>query len=220
MRAHLLAGLLVAVPLGVTIWILIWAFESIDGILQPVLEPIFGRKIPGVGFGITLALVYILGVIASNVFGRRLIAFAERIVSKVPIARPLYNGIRQILQSFADPGDTGYMHVVLVEFPRKGIRTIGFVTNETRDTSGQRLLNIFIPTSPNPTSGFLQIVHEEDVIWTDLSIDTALKMVVSGGRLSPDEIHEKVFSHQQEVRRRTASRRHARAATRGDPASS
>ena len=193
LRAYFLAGILVTVPLGLTVWILIWIFNGIDSFLQPIVERIFGHNIPGVGFGVTVVLIFIVGIIASNVLGRRFLRYGESLLNRLPVARYLYNGIRQIIQAFAAPDKTGFMQVVLVEFPRKGTRTLGFVTNETPDESGKKLLNIFIPTSPNPTSGFLQIIEEDQVIRTNLSVDDALKMVVSGGRVSPREVSDKLF---------------------------
>jgi len=192
-RGHFIAGVIITVPLGLTIWAFIWAFSQIDGWLQPIVERIFGYTIPGVGFGVTVIAIYLIGVIASNVIGRRLIGYGEAAMGRIPIARYLYNGARQILQSFSTPAATGFMQVVLAEFPRKGTRTIGFITNEVSDESGRKLLNVFIPTAPNPTSGFLQILREEEIIRTDISVDAALKMVVSGGRMSPDEVKEKLL---------------------------
>ncbi|UCB42103.1 MAG: DUF502 domain-containing protein [Dehalococcoidales bacterium] len=187
-------GFIVALPLGLTVWILIWIFMWVDGFLQPYLiEPIFNKEIPGVGFAITIVLIFIIGIIVSNILGRRLLRYGESLLNRVPIAQYLYNGIRQIVQAFAAPDKTGFMQVVLVEFPRRGTRTLGFITNETSDESGRKLLNIFIPTSPNPTSGFLQILSEDQVIRTDLSVDDALKMVVSGGRVSIQEVSDKLF---------------------------
>ena len=145
-----------------------------------------------------MVLIYLVGVIASNVIGRRLIGYGETALGRVPLARYLYNGIRQILQSFSAPGDTGFMQVVLAEFPRKGTRTIAFITNEVSAESGRKLLNVFIPTAPNPTSGFLQILREEEIIRTDISVDAALKMVVSGGRMSPPEVGDKLFVGEEE----------------------
>ena len=192
LRGHFLAGILITVPIGVTVWIFLWIFNAIDRFLRPYIEDIFDPP-RGVFFAITLLLVYLAGVIASNVLGRRLIRYGESLLARVPIANYVYSGIRQIMQSFAAPDKTGFMQVVLVEFPRRGTRTIGFITNESSDKSGKKLLNIFIPTSPNPTSGFLQIMDEDDVIRTNLSVDDALKMVVSGGRMSPQEVSDKLF---------------------------
>ena len=104
----------------------------------------------------------------------------------------IYTGIRQIVESFSAPNKTGFMQVVLIEFPHKGMRAIGFVTNEMKDASGQKLINVLIPTAPNPTSGFLQIVKESDIIRTTISVDDALKMVVSAGRMTPAEVPQKI----------------------------
>ena len=194
LRAHFFAGILITVPLGLTILILVQIFNWIDGFLQPVIKPIFGHEIPGIGFGIMVVLIYLVGVIASNVLGRRLLRFGESLLRRVPVARYIYAGIKQIMESFSAPRNTGFMQVVLIEFPRKGTRTLGFVTNESSDESGRKLLNIFVPTAPNPTSGFLQIVEEGEVIRTDISVDDALKMVVSGGRISLKEIEDRLLA--------------------------
>ena len=193
MRGHFFAGILLTVPLAVTIGIFSWLFASIDGYLQPAVRTITGYTIPGVGFAVTLLLIYVAGVIVSNVIGRRLVGYAEAVLGRIPVAHHLYNGIRQIVNSFTNPATTGFMQVVLIEFPRRGTRTLGFVTNEVTSNTGKKLLNIFIPTSPNPTSGFLQIVDESEIIRTGISVDDALKMVVSGGRVSPAEVGEKLF---------------------------
>lgn len=199
-RAHFLAGILIMVPIGLTVWIFVQIFTWVDSFLQPgVISPIFGRQVPGLGFAITAVLIYIVGVIASNVVGRRVIRWAESLLERVPVARHIYTGIRQIVESFSTPGKTGFMQVVLIEFPRRGTRTIGFITNEESNESGKKLINVFVPTSPNPTSGFLQIVEEQEIIRTSISVDDALKMVVSGGRMSPEEVKQKLLAASQEA---------------------
>ena len=192
LRTHFLAGILVVVPVGATLLILYWVFSTIDNILQPVIRLIVGHNVEGVGFGITVVLIYVIGLIASNVGGRRLIRFGESLLARVPLVRPIYTGIKQILESFSAPGETGFLQVVLLEFPRKGIWTIGFITKELQLQSGEKLLNVFIPTAPNPIGGFLQIVKESEVIRTDIPIDEALKMVISAGKVSPNVITEKL----------------------------
>ena len=192
LRTQFLAGILITLPIGATILILAWIFVSVDNVLQPAIRFIWGYTIPGVGFGITIVLIYLAGVIGTNIAGRRLIRYSESLLTRVPAVRHLYSGIKQIMEGFSVSGKTGFMQVVLIEFPRKGIRTMGFVTNESSDESGKKLLNIFIPTSPNPTSGFLQIASEDEVIRTDISVNDALKMVVSAGRLSLNEVAERI----------------------------
>jgi uncharacterized membrane protein len=195
LRAQFVAGILIVVPVGASILILVWVFTVIDNILQPVIRAIFGHNIAGVGFGATVVLIYLAGVIARNIIGRRILNFGHSLISRVPIFRQLYAGIRQILESFAAPDKTGFMQVVLVEFPRVGMRSIGFVTNELKETTGEKLVSVLIPTSPNPTSGFLQIVKEKDIIRTSLSVDEALKMIVSAGRMTPDEVQNKIQNY-------------------------
>lgn len=199
-RAHFLAGILIAVPIGITVWILYRGFSWIDNFLQDaVIERAFGHPVPGLGFAITVVLIYVVGVIASNVVGRRVIRWGESLLERVPVARHIYTGIRQIVESFSTPSKTGFMQVVLIEFPRRGTRTIGFITNEESNESGKKLINVFVPTSPNPTSGFLQIVEEQEIIRTGISVDDALKMVVSGGRMSPKEVKEKLLVASEEA---------------------
>lgn len=190
LRSQFLAGILILVPIGATILIFVWVFNSIDHILQPGVRAIFHHNIPGVGFGVTIILIYLAGVVATNIIGRRILRFFNSLLNRVPIFRQLYGGIRQILEAFATPDKTGFMHVVLVEFPRQGMRALGFVTNEIKDETGEKLLSVLIPTAPNPTSGFLQIVKEKDIIRTEIPVDAAIKMVVSAGRMTPSEVKD------------------------------
>ena len=192
LRAQFIAGILVVVPLGASILVLLWIFNSIDSILQPVIRATLGRNIPGVGFGITVILIYLAGVMASNLAGKKLISYGESLLARVPVFRQLYTGTKQILESFSAPRKTGFMQVVLVEFPRKGLRAIGFVTNELPTQSGEKLYNVFIPTAPNPTSGFLEIVREEDLVRTKIPVNEALRMVISAGRVSIKEVGDKL----------------------------
>jgi len=188
LRGPFLTGVLVIVPIGVIIWVLVWFFQLIDNILQPLVKLVVGHEIIGVGFGIALVIIYFVGVAARNVGGRKLISWGEGLLGKIPIVRQVYGGLKQIVEGFSSSGATGFTEVVFVEFPRKGMRTIGFVTHESCDGSGEKLLNVFIPTAPNPTSGFLEIVKESEVIRTDIKIDDALKMVVSAGKVPVADI--------------------------------
>jgi len=192
LRAQFITGILVVVPIGAAILILRWLFFTIDNILQPVAESLLGYTIPGLGLGITVVLIYLAGVIATNVIGRRLIRYGESLLARVPLFRYLYTGIKQILQSVATPREGGFLQVVLVEFPKKGMRAIGFVTSESSVESGEKLFSVFIPTSPNPTSGYLEIVRENDIIKTNISVDDALKMVLSAGKVSLQEVTDRL----------------------------
>lgn len=192
LRTVVIAGLVVTVPIGITVWIFIWLFNTIDSLLQPVIELIFGHKITGVGFGVVIALVLIIGLIATNVLGKRIVRWAESLLAKIPISRTIYEGIRQIIQSFSTPEKSGFLQVVMVEYPRKGIHTIAFVTNEHTDEAGKKMVNVFIPNSPNPMTGFLHIFDDSEIIRTNLTVEEGLKLVVSAGRMSPKEVGDKM----------------------------
>ena len=191
-RDILIAGLVVTVPIGLTIWIFAWLFTQIDQLLRPLVKLVFGREIVGVGFGVILIIMLIIGAIATNNLGKRIIRWGESLLGKIPITRTIYDGIRQIIQSFSDPGKTGFMQVVMVQYPRKGVYTIGFVTNEHIDEAGKKLVNVFVPNSPNPMTGFLHIFDDVDVIRTSITIEEGLKMVVSAGRMSPKDVGDKM----------------------------
>jgi uncharacterized membrane protein len=190
LRRYFITGFLISIPLGASIIILVWIFNTVDNLLQPLITDIWGHTIPGVGFGVTVVLIFLVGVIASNILGKRLIRYGESLIGRVPIFRQLYSTIKHIVDSFSAPNKTSFLQVVLVEFPRKGMRAIGFVTNESTDKSGQKLVNVLIPNSPNPMSGFLEIVKEKEVVRTKISVDQALQMIVSAGRMTPEGVND------------------------------
>jgi len=191
-RAQFLAGILVVVPVIIAILILVWLFNYIDNLAQPVAKSLLGRTIPGLGFALTVVLIYLTGLVATSVIGKRLVGYIESLLARVPLFRYLYTSIKQIMVSFTTPSETKFLQVVLVEFPKKGMRVLGFVTSESRVESGEKLLNVFIPTSPNPTSGYLEIVRENDIIRTNISIDDALKMILSAGKISLKEVSDRL----------------------------
>ena len=181
-------GIITFVPIGATILILIWIFNAIDNILQPVITAIWGHTITGVGFGVTIVLIYLAGIVASNVIGKRLVRYIGSASRFIPVVSLLYKGIKDILESLFVPGKTGFVQVVLVEFPRKGMKALGFVTSEVHDDTGKKMYAVLIPAAPNPTTGFLQIVEEDEIIRTNISVENAVKMVVSVGKVSPKTI--------------------------------
>ena len=189
-RRHFLAGILVVVPLAAAILIFVWFFNTIDNFVQPAIKAIFGQEIIGLGFLITVVLIYLAGVFASNIVGRRLIDFGESLLVKVPLLKQLYTGTKGVVAGLSGAGlsKAAFREVVLVEFPRKGMRTIAFITNELTDKSGNKLLAIYIPTAPVPTSGHFEIVSEDQITRTDIAVDEAMQMVISSGMVSPPVI--------------------------------
>jgi len=197
LRTHFLAGLVVAIPIAVPIAVLVWIFLTVDNFLEPIITPIVGRQVPGIGFGVTILLIYLLGVLASNVLGRKLLQVGESWLARVPMVWQIYIGVKEVVNSFRQSDRSGFTQVVLLEFPRKGMRTIGFVTYEATDKQGRKLLNIFVPTAPNPMSGFLQIAREDEIIRTDISVDDAIKIIVSAGKISSPDIELKLYPEEE-----------------------
>ena len=185
-RGQFMAGLIVVVPVAASILILIWVFNGIDHILQPIIRQIAGHDIRGVGFGVTIVLIYLVGVVTRNFIGRRLMKFGNSVMMRVPVLSGLYSGIRQIVQTVATPDKTSFLQVVLVEFPRKDIWALGFITKEITTENGEKFLNVLIPHSPTPWSGSFEIVREKDIIRTQIAVDDAVKMIVSGGMTTPE----------------------------------
>jgi uncharacterized membrane protein len=189
-RRNFVAGILVVVPLVIAAWILWWVFSSVDSLLQPVIEAIFGREIQGLGFAIFLVLVYITGVAASNYLGKKVINFTEMIARRVPIFRQIYIGAKQVIEGLSGTGinKAAFREVVFVEFPRPGMTTIAFVTNVIKDKDGKKYYGLYVPTAPIPTSGYFEVATEEQVIHTNISIDEGIKIVVSSGMILPDKV--------------------------------
>ncbi len=194
-RKHFLAGFFVVVPVAATIWVLNWVFINIDNILQPVIKLIFQRNIIGVGFVVAIVLIYIIGVIASNIIGRWMIRFGESIVDRIPLLRQLYRAFKQVSDGFSGYGEkkAAFREVVLIEFPREGMKTLAFITNEMKDQSGNKLYAVYIPTAPVPTSGYFEIVTEDKIIRSELTVDEAMRMIMSSGMVAPSEINTSGF---------------------------
>ena len=203
LRDVIIAGLVVTVPIALTIWIFVWLFNEIDKILKTLISRYFGTALnghtTGIGFAIIVVLILIVGLIATNVIGKRIVRWAESLIAKIPISRTLYESIRQLMQSYSEKDKTGFLQVVMVEYPRKGVHTLAFVTNEYTDKSGKKMVSLFIPNSPNPMSGFLHIFDDSEIVRTQLTIEEGLKMVVTAGRVSPKDIGEKMFEAKSET---------------------
>ena len=189
-RKHFFAGILVIVPVVAAIAVLYWFFVQVDNILQPVIELIFGRRIIGVGFGISVIVIYLTGVLASNLFGRRILLFTESLVTRIPLFRQLYRGFKQVAESLSGykVKKAAFREVIIVEFPREGMKTLAFITNEIKDEANNTLYAIYVPTAPVPTSGYFEIVTEDKITRTKLTVDEAMRMIMSSGMVAPRKI--------------------------------
>ena len=183
-----LAGILVAIPLVATYFVLRFLFVALDGIFQPVVKFFLGRSLPGVGLVALIILVYLLGLIAANVIGRTLIRWFDAGMSRTPVIKYVYSAAKQVVDSFRRLQGVPFKKVVIVEFPKVGMYSLAFVTGQPVDFKGEKKVPLFIPHTPNPMTGFLVLLSAEQIIDTDMSIEDAMKMVLSGGLLSPETI--------------------------------
>ncbi len=175
------AGILVMLPIGVTILILKFLFDLLDGILKEPLGLLPGPEIPGIGLAVLIVSVYLVGIIAAQVVGRRLIAFGHRVLEVIPLVKNIYGTTRSAVELLSNNNESRYSGVVLIDWPRPGIQSIGLVTSRMVDTDGKEVLAVYIPTTPIPSSGFLVIVSASEVTRTDMSVEEAMRVVISGG---------------------------------------
>ena len=183
----MVAGILALIPLVVTLLILRLVFNAVDDMVQPLVEQIFGREIIGVGIGITAAAIYVMGLIATNFAGRATIRWGEAAILRVPVARWIYNVSKGIVDALSAVSKNP-SRVVLVQWPKAGTYTLGFLTNSSVDHEGKSYYTVLIPTTPTPQTGFLAIMPEEEVTFTDLTVEEGIKIVVSSGVLSPNDL--------------------------------
>ncbi|NVO55414.1 DUF502 domain-containing protein [Rhodobacteraceae bacterium B1Z28] len=199
LRASFLTGVVVIAPVWLTIW-LIWSVVGwIDSAVLPLIPQRFqpseyvGINLRGVGVVIFLIFTILVGWIAKGILGRSLIHFAESLVNRMPVVRSVYSGIKQISETVFAQTERSFEKACLIQYPRRGIWAIGFVSTTARGEVAQKaetggeLLSIFVPTTPNPTSGFLLFFPAEDVIMLDMSIEDAAKLVISAGLVYPND---------------------------------
>ena len=185
------AGILVVLPIGVTALILKFFFDLLDPLLQdPVLSRLPGPEIPGLGLVALLVLVYLFGLVTTHVLGRTMVDFGHRILEIIPIVKSIYGTTRTAVELLSNQDKQPWSSVVLVEFPHPGMQSIGLVTSRMQDTDGDGMLAVYIPTTPIPSSGFLVMVRAEDVTPTDMSVEDAMKVVISGGLLAEREFQQ------------------------------
>jgi uncharacterized membrane protein len=188
------AGLLVVIPVGITIFILRFLFNLADGMLGHYIRVIAGwlfgpgAYIPGLGMIAGLLVVYVAGVLATNVLGKRMVVWWDNLFSRIPFVKSIYLSSKQIMEVFSKKGRGSFRQAVYVDFPRTGSYSIAFITNEVMSKSGKRYFTAFIPTSPNPTSGYVLILHESQVYPTYFSVEEAMKIIMSGGMVAPEII--------------------------------
>jgi uncharacterized membrane protein len=189
-RSYLLAGLVVWLPILITMGVLRFIIDLLDNTLalipkayQP--EHLLGIHIPGFGVILSLMLLVITGVIATNFLGQRLVSWGESLLSRIPLVRSIYNAVKQVINTVLSSNGDAFRKVLLIEYPRKGLWSLAFQTGiatpEMSTQVNEELISVFIPTTPNPTSGFLMMIPKKEVKELNMSIDEALKFIISLG---------------------------------------
>jgi uncharacterized membrane protein len=205
LASYLAGGLIIIIPLAVTLWLLIWFFNLIDGLLSPILVWVVGRYVPGLGFAVIIILIMIIGFLGMVIGHRRFFGLIEFRITRIPVIGYIYGGIREILNSFNTTNTQKFMETVLVEYPRKGIYSMGFVTKVSQDKKGNKYFNVYIPSAPTPAGGYLQIVPESEIVHTSLSISDALKFIVSVGWVSREDVGD-ILTQVQELEKGKANK--------------
>ena len=193
-KRYFFTGLLISAPIGATIYITIFIVEFIAGLVPQRFNPngllpeIIGYEIPGLELIIAFISFILIGLVFSTLFGKAILGYFDNLITRIPFAGNVYKAIKQITETFSN-ADAAYQKVVLIEYPRKDIYAIGFMTGETKGEIKDRkkidMVNVFVPTTPNPTSGFLLFIPKEDAVELDMSVEDAIKLVVSAGMVVP-----------------------------------
>ena len=195
MKKILITGLLIWVPLAITIWVLELIVSTMDQsllLLPPQYQPqaLLGYQIPGIGALLTVIVVFVTGALASNILGQRLVRFWEGVLGRIPVVKTIYSSVKQVSDTLFAPGGQAFSKALLVQYPRKDSWTIAFLTGTPGGDVANHLegefVSVYVPTTPNPTSGFFLMMRKADVIELDMSVDEALKYVISMGVVPPD----------------------------------
>ena len=197
MRAYLLAGILITAPISITLY-LAWIFIGfVDSRVTPLIphqynpETYLPFALPGLGLIILVVALIVIGAVTAGLFGRMWLRISERILARMPVIRNVYSAVKQILETVLAQQSNAFREAVLVEYPRRGIWAIAFITGRTegevQNITEEECINIFLPTTPNPTSGFLLFVPKEDLVHLSMSVEEAIKMVISGGIVTPPD---------------------------------
>lgn len=200
MKNYFITGLLVLVPLVVTFWLLSTLIQTMDQslLLLPESwrpEKMLGFSIVGLGALLTITIIFVTGVIATNIFGQQLILLWENLLSRVPVVKSIYSSVKQVSDTIFSDSGNAFRKALLVEFPRKGSWTIAFLTGEPGGDVSNHLtgeyVSVYVPTTPNPTGGYFLMMEKKDVVELDMSVDQALKYIISMGTVAPELKSEK-----------------------------
>jgi uncharacterized membrane protein len=196
-RNYFFAGVIVVAPISITLYLAWLLIDFVDRNVTPLIpkqynpETYLPFSVPGLGLLVMVVVLTIIGALAANILGRTLVGMGERILDRVPVIRNVYGALKQIFETVLKQSSTSFRQVVLIEYPRRGIWAIAFITGDTegevQNLTEDSLINVFLPTTPNPTSGFLLFVPQQDLVNLHMSVEEGIKMVISGGIVTPPD---------------------------------
>lgn len=195
LKRYFITGLLIWVPLVITMWVLNLLVSTMDQTLLLLPQDLrtekwLGMHIPGLGVLLTLLIVFLTGLLATNIIGQRLVVYWERVLARIPVVNSIYNGVKQVSDTLFSPTGQAFRKALLVQWPREGMWTIAFMTGVPGGDVVNHLpgdyVSVYVPTTPNPTGGYFVIVPRKDVIELDMSVDAALKYIISMGVVAPN----------------------------------
>ena len=211
LRNYFLTGLIICAPLAITAYLTWTLIEWVDSWVKPYIPDIYNPDnylpfaIPGFGLLVALFVITLVGFLTANFIGKMIIGFGERLLNRMPVVRNLYSGLKQIFQTVLSDQSTSFQRVGILEYPRKGLYAIVFVATDTKGEvdvklkeNGIETVSVFLPTTPNPTSGFLLFVPKEDLIELDMGVEDAAKLVISAGLVAPDTDEKEVTKDEAE----------------------
>ena len=193
LKKYFLSGVLVVVPVIFTFIVIRFLFESIDGLLQPVIHELLGYFIPGLGVVTTVLLILLAGILSRNYIGKFLYRLGDNILARLPLTRPIYSAAKQLIEAIASDKSGVFQETGLVEYPRKGVYALCFVSHRfklTKSGKTRNMVSVFVPSTPTPVSGTVIIVPPEEVTLLDMTVEEGIKFLVSGGVASPDVLKE------------------------------
>jgi len=204
LRTKIFAGILVILPLGITYFVLVFVFNTLDNILGPMMPevsvPLFNRNIhlPGLGIIGFFLLLYLIGVIATNVLGRKLVSWGDRLFTTIPVVKNIYLASKQLTDAFSASRKGSFRQAVFIEFPQEGNFVLGFVTNELTDLQQQKKVTVFVPTAFVPPQGFLLFLPIEKILPSRMTIEEAIKTIMSVGIVTPQTLPIKISEKKSE----------------------
>lgn len=197
LKTYLLTGLIVVVPITITIYII----QALIGVMDEFLtflpeayhpDTLMGFHLPGLGLVLVSILVFLVGLLTRNYFGNKVVGLWDQMVGRIPVVRNIYQAIKQITEAVCSNTGSHFKQVVMLEFPRPGLYSLGFLAGpakgEFEARAGQAIMNIFIPCTPNPTTGYYVLVPEKDLIFLDISVEEGFKQIISAGLVSPNQV--------------------------------